>query len=86
MNKKLYKIWRVASGATKDSKIPWVEYDPGRGTWAYPLEKVLDAYPRFYREDVVNLDRAKLQKNCDYLNEIADDNVRYEIRGEGRDE
>ena len=84
MSKKLYKIWYVQHNRDKPCKTIYmtVEFDAVKKTWAYPLVDVLDSFPRFDRDDVVSLDFAKLQETCDYLNEMADEDVHYEIREE----
>lgn len=47
--------------------------------WSYPLVDVITA-TIYYRDEVVSIDLPKLQRLCNYLNRIADDNVHYEVR------
>ena len=80
--KKLYKIWRISTGHTKDAGLPYVIFDSEKGTWSYPLVNVISTYPYLYRDDVVSTDQEKIRRQCDYLNEMADSGIHHEVREE----
>lgn len=75
-----YQIWNVRHNVNKPvpPSVPYMKYE--NGNWAYPFVAVVSVLPRWSREDLVSLDRAKLEENCAYLNELKDDNEHYEIR------
>lgn len=77
----LYKVWKVRSGVKCKPGATYVDYDPVKGTWSYPLVEIISTLPdRWSREDMVNKDCERVRRFCDYLNEIADDDERYEVR------
>lgn len=81
--KKLHKIWKVVHNVDDYNPIysdENFEYDAVAKTLAYPLLEVLSVLPWLQREDVISMDLVCMQESCDYLNELADDNVHYEIR------
>lgn len=51
------------------------------GKHTYPLEQVISVLI-YYRDEVVSIDQAKLQKLCDHLNFCKDDDESYEVRAE----
>lgn len=76
----VYQIWSVQQNRDKDPGLSYVVFDKEKRTWAYPLIEVLSVLSRTEREDIRSLDLDRLKEHCDYLNEIADDDMSYDIR------
>lgn len=81
MTRRLYKIWKVATGVERNPGISYVQYDAIKKTMCYPLVEIISVMPdRWSREDMVSTDPVRLQEFCNYLNEIADSNEYHEVR------
>jgi hypothetical protein len=80
--KKLYELWYVQHNMDKPCRSMYVhvEFDEHKKTWSYRLSEVLDSFPRLSRSDVISINLEKLQNTCKYLNEMADEDIHYEIR------
>jgi hypothetical protein len=83
---KLYKIWRITHNVNKPVPKYCSYVIEENGNWAYPLHEIISTMAsRWYRDDFVSINLAKLQENTKYLNEIADSNEHYEIREQERE-